>query len=723
MSNSSEKKKKWIKTLQFFAAYLVAAWTFLQFVDWILNRYNISPYWVDILLWLFIGIIPSLLIYLYHQERLNQRIFKRREKIIFPLNGILLIVALYFGFGNSDLGATTKSINYTTEEGEERSAFITKEEFRTGFYIFNFEPKKEDSINQWLDYGISDLLYQDLLQNKNLRPVKGGNDETSSKVRESSYFYDYYVDGEFEVIDGLYKIETYIRNAKNAKILEQKTFEGTNILDLIDDITVFVASSLDSNEFNSPNYIDLDISDFMSDNLEAIEHYRYGRFEKAFEADNTFALAYLAAASRNLLFNRSKFEERALADRAYALRRRLPLQRQGEALILRNLAYDEYDNAEQLVKLQLEVDPSDVTYNRILYNIYGRTKNLEAYTQLAYDAWQNEKSRDNGYIMIEAALIREDYDYLLGQLRAFSLLQPNDDILFSFNLMPQLLKGDIEAAKKTQDRVKLLHPDLSNMTKVHDSAIDYQSKNKVTTDILKRFEGNYRNNNGEQLYSFWVNKNSLLLYVSNQYVNVLAMAGDASFISGHAVGGRTGSYRFLEDESGQFFAIDMEQNNYRNSGTFRHWRIDDLINEAEKLLSEKKYDEAKLAYEKAIDANPKHYYLKDALAHVTYVQSISKEQLEAQLQNVAGSYGPRNFWIDNGRLYYKRQGLDNGIIFPTIELLPMSEDLYMNQTNLGAQFGFRREGEADIISYVKRYNLEQEQWVKSFDSTNVFKKY
>ena len=83
-------QKKWVKTFQFFAAYLVAAWTLLQFVDWVLNRYNISPYWVDILLWFFIGIIPSLLIYLYHHERLNQLIFKRREKIIFPIKRVLL---------------------------------------------------------------------------------------------------------------------------------------------------------------------------------------------------------------------------------------------------------------------------------------------------------------------------------------------------------------------------------------------------------------------------------------------------------------------------------------------------------------------------------------------------------------------------------------------------------------------------------------------------------
>ena len=97
-----KRKKKWIKTLQFLAAYLVAAWTFLQFIDWILNRYDISPNWVDLLLWVFVGVIPSLLIYFYHQDRINDGILKLREKIIFPLNLILLAVITYFGFGSSE---------------------------------------------------------------------------------------------------------------------------------------------------------------------------------------------------------------------------------------------------------------------------------------------------------------------------------------------------------------------------------------------------------------------------------------------------------------------------------------------------------------------------------------------------------------------------------------------------------------------------------------------
>ena len=81
---SSEKQTSKIKKVaKIVVAYLVAAWTFLQFVDWTLIRYNISPYWVDILLWFFVGVLPSLVIYLFNSERINNKKLKLWEKIIF----------------------------------------------------------------------------------------------------------------------------------------------------------------------------------------------------------------------------------------------------------------------------------------------------------------------------------------------------------------------------------------------------------------------------------------------------------------------------------------------------------------------------------------------------------------------------------------------------------------------------------------------------------------
>ena len=117
---------------------------------------------------------------------------------------------------------------------------------------------------------------------------------------------------------------------------------------------------------------------------------------------------------------------------------------------------------------------------------------------------------------INARLIDEDYDRLLKDINTVMALRPNDNITFTFKLLPQLYKGDIKAAAKTQDKIKLLHPDWKNLTKTYDTAIAYLEDHKVTKADLQKFEGEYRSNNNELIMSYWVENNTLLHFASNQ---------------------------------------------------------------------------------------------------------------------------------------------------------------------------------------------------------------
>ena len=715
-------RKKLTKTLQFFAAYLVAAWTLLQFVDWVLIRYSISPYWVDLLLWVFIGIIPSLIIYLYNQERINNRILKLREKIIFPLNILLIMMATYFWFGNSDLGATTKTIAYTNEEGKEATAFITKEEFRTGFPIYNFEPKTKDSTNAWLEFGISMLLQEDLLQNKNLNPKLIGITNTVGKVDYAKIFNDFYVDGEFEINDSTYSITTFIRNSKDAKVIAQETFKGNNVLNLIDNITVFVTNNFASNEFNAPTYLDLDVKDFTSSSLKALEHYINSDYENAIKEDNTFALAYLQSAKRKLRFSVSKFEERNLADNAYKYRSKLPLQRRGETLIFKNLAYDAYDNAEELIKLQLEVNPNDQAYNSLLNSLYGRNRNLKAIEDHARKSYENSPSITNGYNLINAGLINENYDEILKEISKLQLLFPLDNGLYMLRLQPQLYKGDLVAAEKTLAKMKLLNPDSDSRLKAYDKAIAYLKDHKVTKADLQKFQGDYRSNSNEQIISLWRNNNTLLSHFSNQSINRHSIIGKDTIMYGSLNFNTRNEMAFLKNDSDDYYLFKLEQTHRSNTITVWYWKMDNTIKEAEVLFEAKKLDSAQIAYEIAIIANPKHYYLKDALAHINYVKSMDSVALQNQYKKVVGTYGPRKFWTEEGKLFYKRERAENGRVFPKIEILPIAKDRYMNRTKLYDHFAFEYENGKVIKSLAYRYDLEKEIWIKLNDETNTFKK-
>ena len=46
-----------------------------------------------------------------------------------------------------------------------------------------------------------------------------------------------------------------------------------------------------------------------------------------------------------------------------------------------------------------------------------------------------------------------------------------------------------------------------------------------------------------------------------------------------------------------------------------------------------------------IEKHPQHWFLKDALQHINYFNSINKPSLERQFQKVEGKYGTRKFWV------------------------------------------------------------------------------
>ncbi|WP_299114271.1 hypothetical protein [uncultured Winogradskyella sp.] len=711
-----KRKKKWIKTLQFLAAYLVAAWTFLQFIDWILNRYDISPNWVDLLLWIFVGVIPSLLIYFYHQDRINEGILKLREKIIFPLNIILLAVITYFGFGSSDLGATTKEISYTNDTGNLETQLITKEEFRIGLPIYEFEPKIKDTANTWLKEGIQELLYQDLLQDKTLSVFTSDSNGTVNKVTESRIFNDYYVDGTYEVVGETYKVTPTIRNAKNGKILSEKTFEGNNLLNLLDDASVFIKDNIGLTEVKRDLYIDLNLSEFYSSSLEAIKAHINRDYYRAQELDPAFAISYFENAQRSIRFSYGEEGEKKLINQAYKYSGKLPLQRQLQIRILRHIAYEEWDMAEKLLKLQLEIDPSDEIYNRLLYAVYGETKQVDAYAEYCQERFDKNRSITNGSNLINASIVAGNYDKVINAITNLELVQPNNQGLSSFKIRPQLLKGDIKAAKKTQERTKLLNPDWKNFTTPVDSVIDYLSNNEATKKRLEKFVGKYRSQISEQEYEYWIDDDKILSYVSNQELSAPILADDNKLMLGSYVYRSVIINEFLEDDTGIFYASKNTEYNYNTKNDFYYWKYDSTIKNAEEALSNNDLGNAEKLYKTAIEKFPKHYFLKLALQHIEYTKSITDEELQKQYSKITGNYSARHFWVEDKKLYYEREGL------PKLHLYPISEDRYISLSRYGTQYAFEVTESGKLASAVYSYENETGRWNKLMANNNYLLK-
>ena len=134
--SKAEGQDNFLKTLwnrgqlQLVAGYFAGIWGLVEFVDWILNRYQISPYWTDIILVFFLTLIPSLLLFIWNKERILQGRLNGLERFIFPGNFLASFILIYFMFSGTDLGATTKTVSYNNEDGIEEFQTIIKPGFR-----------------------------------------------------------------------------------------------------------------------------------------------------------------------------------------------------------------------------------------------------------------------------------------------------------------------------------------------------------------------------------------------------------------------------------------------------------------------------------------------------------------------------------------------------------------------------------------------------------------
>lgn len=688
-------KKKWLQTLQFLAAYLVAAWTFLQFVDWILNRYNISPYWVDLLLWVFVGIIPSLAIYFFNKERINKRILNRREKVLFPLNVLLIMAATYFGFGNSDLGATTKEIKYTDEAGVPQSKTITKEEFRIGIPIYGFENTKNNDSISWWRYGIGDLLVHDLEQNKSLSPYSFFYTETSTKITEASTFEDFYVDGNYEKNGDDIIINVFIRKSNNAKVLSQQSFTGTNFLDLLDEISFFITEEAGFVETNTIRYLDYPISEFMSASEKAMKEFVNGNYDEAVAIDSTFAMAYLEDAKRSQRFNSGALEVQDIIDKAYKYRNELPLQKQLEVNIQRSLAYGNLSEAEELVDLQLQVDPTNEFYNQVLFSIYGQEKELDKYYERSEYLFYQDPKPANGINMANAALVTGQDKLLLQEIKAFELVNPD---LKYFRIQPYLFQEKFDEAEDLLNELDLVKSGYQFRAQVYDTAVAYLQNNGLNKNYYQPFEGRFRYSATERVMTFWIEYDRLLCYTKNGRTIPFVLSGKYKVANG-LVNDLTREMELVLDSSKRVIGMLERVFDYRTMGTYWHWKEDESITKAHKAFEAGDLEKAKSLYEIALENNPKHSYLKNILDHITYKLTTDPEVIKAQNERYVGTYGPRQFYIIDDKLYYKRKSDETNL--PRVQLLPMDETRYMDLTRFNTimEFGIDSTGVMSSSGY------------------------
>ncbi len=261
-------------------------------------------------------------------------------------------------------------------------------------------------------------------------------------------------------------------------------------------------------------------------------------------------------------------------------------------------------------------------------------------------------------------------------------------------------------------RFSLVNPDYSEQCQVLKEGIDYRKNRENTSFPLEEYAGFYRSFFNERLNEMWISGKDLMLLTPAGRNTVTFIIGQDKFSVG--TWRRSDVVEFLRDSTSRVYGTRAMNISGTEADTslYFFWKIDPTILKAEALLKNGALEEAEEEYLKALEINPDHYFLYDALSHIRYMKTKTRKEIIKQYKNIVGQYGPRNLWIENGRLLYKRASMENRIFY-RFQLLPISETEYINLTRQNIRLEIKTDNEKGMVSSGWFYNRNEKKWIRN----------
>jgi tetratricopeptide (TPR) repeat protein len=307
---------------QYLAVYLGASWGLVQFIDFIGSRYGLSPRWTDLTL-LAVGLLlPSVALYIYHHGRPGRDEWHPTEKLLIPLNVVLLAGVLTFVGAGSNLSAVMTRVSVTDEKGNTIEALVPNKAYRKRVAVFQFDAPS-DTATSWLGFGVPFIVTEDLQQQNFVEIVPptamrdrmqkagfadGAGVPLSLKrdITEELHV-PYFVAGTVEKNGGQYVAKVQVYETRTARLLKETNLSAADVPALGDLVSAQLMKDLDIPVI-ADAAPDMPLTEVLTKNPAALRAYIGGihaivvredwaaaapLLEKAVQLDPTFASAHL----------------------------------------------------------------------------------------------------------------------------------------------------------------------------------------------------------------------------------------------------------------------------------------------------------------------------------------------------------------------------------------------------------------------------------------------
>ena len=313
----------------FVGAYFAGGWILLEFTDWAVGRWVLSPHITDLVVTAWLFMIPAVALLAWTHGAPGRDRWTRLEVIGVALN-LVVASAIVFGlFRGRDLGAATNTVTVLDEEGRSIEREIPKREFTRRVAVFAFVNESGDADLDWLQLGAPRSLTLDLEQDDWIRPVTGFAEELGggpfspshlplSRQRELARdrFLDYLLVGSIHGGGDSLVLASRLYEARTGALIEEREFEGSHPLDLVDRVSIQLREDLEMPSGHVARTPDLPVRELLSDSLVAVRAFLQAEYAEGRDAvanlrllaaaagtDSTFALAQAALGEAYLAFN------------------------------------------------------------------------------------------------------------------------------------------------------------------------------------------------------------------------------------------------------------------------------------------------------------------------------------------------------------------------------------------------------------------------------------
>ncbi len=477
--------------------YLGASWGLIQFIEWIVARYGLSPYLPDFSLVILFSLFPSVLMVAYFHGRPGDDEWKRIEKVSIPINLFFTTTLLVMFFSGKNLGAATETIVVKNEEGETIERVIAKSEFRKKIAIFNFKNNSGDTKLDWLESGFSLLLHLDMMQDPFLGEVSMllDNGNIYRKLKKSGFekgvdvpigllsklarelHYQYFLTGSFKKTATDYQLTVLLYDSRLGKKIAENSLKSKNLMELVDRFTILTKKNLKIPDYHLESIQDLPVVELSSMNEEAVSlmvnalqelsfHNGYAKgveyVEKAISLDPSFAMAHFYL---GMLYANINQSNKSLASIKQALKYDYKLP-ETLKFVVKDMLYlmsGESSKRLNLVKMQVSLDPENIDTRLRLVNIYSASKKyteaiLEMESIMAVAPSPDVYLDDIGFLYLQLNKLEKAEQYFLDYAEEF----PAETTSFRNLAYLYYLQGKDELVKENHEKSLFLEPDNLN---------------------------------------------------------------------------------------------------------------------------------------------------------------------------------------------------------------------------------------------------------------------